>query len=114
MANEKKYVGPRSNENNSVATMEDVLTLSPNDKVKADVNDNTPSVLSDKVENSIEVDTTNHKLRLVGDMAIPGTNKVYGTDENGNRTWLNAPTGTGGSGGTDEAKVMTIVKAMSY
>lgn len=113
MANERKYVGPRSNENNSVATMEDVLTVSPNDKVKADAEDSTPSTLVDKVENSIEVDTTNHKLRLVGDMGTPGADKVYGTDSNGNRTWMDAPSGTGGSG-TDEASVIAIVKAITY
>lgn len=53
--------------------------------VIADDNDRTPGPLDDKVENSIVVDTTNHKLQLSGDAASPGNSKYYGTDSGGTK-----------------------------
>ena len=55
--------------------------------VKADTNDLSPSVLSDKVQNSVTVDTTNHKLQLVNDSSTPGNIKVYGTSDAGVKGW---------------------------
>ena len=58
------------------------------EKVKADSADSTAGYLSDKVQHSVTVDTTAHKLQLVNDQASPGANRVYGTDGAGARAWI--------------------------
>jgi len=70
------------------------LTFAQDEKVKADSGDPTSGYLEDKVQNSIEVDTGNHKLQLVGDVASPGNNKYYGTDSTGSKGWHDLPTVT--------------------
>ena len=49
-------------------------------KVKADVGDPTADYLTGKVEDSIEVDTATHKLRLKGDVNSPLPYRFYSTD----------------------------------
>ena len=70
------------------------LTYAQDEKVKADSGDPTAGYLADKVQNSIEVDTANHKLQLVGDSASPGANKYYGTDSAGDKGWYDLPSTT--------------------
>lgn len=41
--------------------------------------------------------SANRTLSLVGDTALPGNNKVYGTDASGNRGWKDDPAGGGGT-----------------
>lgn len=60
-----------------------------NDKVKADSGDPTEGYLSAKVENSIEVDATNHKLQLSGDEASPAGH-FYGTNAGGAKGFYTA------------------------
>ena len=60
-------------------------------KVLADSGDTSPDYLDGKVAKSIVV-SDDDKLELDGDETSPGNNKVYGTDESGNKGWDDAPT----------------------
>ena len=48
---------------------------------------------SPNVKESIEVDTADNKLHLVGDTDTPGASKVYSTDTAGAKGWNTAPSG---------------------
>lgn len=74
--------------NNKVDVTVSTSASATDEKVKADSTDPTAGYLSDKVQKSITVDTTAHKLQLVNDQDSPGANKVYGTDESGTKGWI--------------------------
>jgi hypothetical protein len=57
-------------------------------KVKADSSDSTEGYLNAKVQHSIAVNETNHKLQLSGDSTSPGNSYVYGTSAVGAKGWL--------------------------
>ncbi|WP_043767499.1 hypothetical protein [Algiphilus aromaticivorans] len=52
------------------------------------------SAIFAEVKNSIEVDSADDDLQLVGDTPSPGNNKFYATDGSGNRGWQDAPGAT--------------------
>jgi hypothetical protein len=56
-------------------------------KVKADSGDSTEGYLNAKVQYSVAVDETNHKLQLSNDSSSPGNNYVYGTSSGGTKGW---------------------------
>jgi len=56
-------------------------------KVLADGSDPTEGYLNAKVQKSVTVDETNHKIELTGDEATPGSYHVYGTDSGGTKGW---------------------------
>ena len=62
------------------------------EKVKADSGDPTTGYLNAKVQNSITVDTSAHKLQLVNDSISPGASKYYGTNSGGTKGFFNLPT----------------------
>ena len=80
--------------------------------------------LGEKVDDSIVVDGL--KVRLDGDAAAPGSNKLYGTDDEGAKGWRDAPTelptGTNGQvmkhNGTSWAAVtpvtLNVVTGVTY
>lgn len=78
-----------SNESISVLN-EQLRKLEVDEKVKADANDTSSGYLSDKVKNSIVVDS--YDLQLSGDASAPGNNKVYGTNATGTKGWKADPT----------------------
>ena len=55
--------------------------------VKADGADPAKGYLDAKVQDSVVVDITTHKVKLSGDSAAPGNNKYYGTDGTGAKSF---------------------------
>jgi len=53
------------------------------------------NVLKAKGANSVEVVSAG--IQLVNDEATPGADKIYGTDDQGNKGWIDKPTGGAGS-----------------
>lgn len=54
-------------------------------KVKSDLLDPTQGYLDAKVQDSIVVDTSTHKMKLSGDSAAPGNSYYYGTNGSGTK-----------------------------
>ncbi len=54
---------------------------------KADATDPSTGFLADKIQHSIVLDPAEHKIGLDGDVATPGNNHYYGTDNSGTRGW---------------------------
>jgi hypothetical protein len=59
------------------------------EKIRASDSDTTPGTLTAKTKNSIVVD--NNQLQLSGDVALPGNDKLYGTNSNGVKGWYDRP-----------------------
>jgi len=103
MAEERRYLGPRGTNPNATVPYEDAH------KIRTRVEDTSADYLVNKIAGSLVIDTETNKLRLSGDEIAPGANKVYGTDESGNKTWRDAPAGSGG--GVSTVPVEYVVTA---
>ncbi len=90
------------------------LPTDSDEQVKADEGDETPGPLADKVQHSVVVDATAHKLQLAADAAAPGSLKLYGTDGAGTKGWqgtaeVGVVTSLRVSNGTLQFKATTLV-----
>ena len=63
---------------------------SADEKVKATMSDQ-PGFLDAKVAGSVVV--SSNRVQLDNDVTAPGTNKIYGTDEEGTKGWVDAAAG---------------------
>ena len=76
--------------NNNVTKLDESLY-----RVRADSGDTASGYLNAKVQHSIVVDLSAHKINLVNDEASPGSGKLYSTNAAGTRGWFNNPVVSG-------------------
>jgi len=79
------------------------------EKVKSSFSDTTPGFLNEKVQDSITVDTSTNKIKLINDVTNPGVRRVYATGINGVKGWYYIKNILDGVDGIDEK-----VKADQY
>jgi hypothetical protein len=78
-------------------------------KVLADSADTPAGYLDSKVQDSLVNDAVTHKLKLSGDSATPGNDKVYGTKGNGTKGWRDE---TGQRSGATDLEVTDTTKGL--
>ncbi len=76
--------------NNNITKLDESLY-----RVRADSGDSSSGFLSAKVQHSLAVDTSAHKMNLVNDEASPGAGKLYATSAAGTRGWQGNPVVSG-------------------